>query len=242
MLTRSIYLSAERACIPLLNIRGVSDSPGNKFKYVYAWPSSRIIKSNVDKDLLRNLGIKLRDKAPFVKSYEISISTNIINSDFDYLRFRFLRNYFSIKNLLSFGEEVKITLEYRDIKFDNYKTELTTDNSDLITYLMNHNKRDELTWVFTDIEDNLVAKIHFTQAELLFVLLDFASGRNITLKQKGPKRGKFKNYILSSDVQHYNRVANETFSNMQKCIDDQELFKKSKQHFKNYDWNSDPDQ
>lgn len=245
-ISEGLLLSAERISRDYLNIRTkidekIEDGNSDKFRPIYAWPNSYIVNQS-QKEELSNLDIEVVANKPFLGCHSV-LRTTLKSMDqtrmdtVDYLKFRHLRNYFSVTRLLNnFDEDVKITLEYREINLSNFSDNMNIGNDDLMDYLINHEIRDEITWRIDNDNTKQKSKLHYTLTNLFFQMENKWDNKPIELFKKEPQNEfvKSRNYYLTKDQHLYERVVEQSFERLGGLVLDDDLYANCKNAYNKY--------
>ena len=210
------------------------------------WPKNIISKQDGSESLFRKKEIKTDAKLESLDIYVVSKTKyNELREGeekLSYTRFGNLRNYFVITRLQSLSEEekksIKISFAIRDTVIDRtieYRIEKKI--------VEEWQKIEDGVWTYND-DKGFMTKIPAFYGPLIFIELGMFKGKEVSIKDRKTvdsknntdERSICTRFVVKHDEKSlYNKVAELTYSNLRKLVDDGDLLKKSKKYMRKYD-------
>ncbi len=226
------FFSKIRLAIPINDVE-----TSRSVSFVIEWPRSAKNKlSNENK--IKKLGLKMDSFFRSVNYYKYTHTEyeemKTENNKLDYLRFKILRNYFSIKRLESIPQEsfsdLKINIGTRETVLT--EENLNTSNSTLIDNLK---MVEDVVWLFNVYSANPPFRLRMPghYGPLIFKERGLFPDKQLSLvsrtsfgsqKSKDEKARSHLFVISSKDRHDFEHIANFSYSSLMQLVDDKHLF------------------
>ncbi len=205
--------------------------------YRFEWPRSAK-KYLPSENKLKKLGLKIDSFYRSIDYYKYTHTEyeemKTENNKLDYLRFKILRNYFSIKRLENISREhlsdLRIIIGTRETVLSN--EDLNTNNSTLIDNLK---MVEDVEWLFNiySIKPQFKLRMPGYYGPLIFnerLLFPNKQMRLVPRTSFGSQENKDKRalshlFVISSEDRHsFEHIANFSYSSLMQLVDDEQLF------------------
>lgn len=205
--------------------------------YVFEWPRSH--KRNLpSENILKKLGLKIDSYYKSIDYYKYTHTEyeemKTENNKLDYLRFKLLRNYFSIKRLENIPQEhlTDITISIGTRETILSEENLNTSNSSLVDSLK---IVEDVEWLFNTYSTKPQFKLRIpgSYGPLIFNERQLFPDKQLCLVSRtdfGSQKNKDKRalshlFVISSkDKGSFEKIANFSYSSLMQLVDDEQLF------------------